>query len=258
MGLMVSSTLGKPLYSCHFQMQLLPRLFSHQQKTLLPVHADLYALNTFSITGLSFFLSFFLFLMLFLLFCLFLFFSLERWRSQSQVIIKIKAQQIQQTALQTKYWNSNFSDWLTHEVHTTTMTPVDLPWRCDWSEVFTHSLDNSSSPDPEAHTDANTSIEQQPDGSGCFLHYGTLLVDKPECDEGTDGIAGETETCHLSHKNAQSCLERSLLFSARFFFIMGAVALLWLDPTGNTVSHLEKVQQDTLIVLLFQLSLLHW
>lgn len=93
MGLMVSSTLGKPLYSCHFQMQLLPHLFGHQQKTLLPVHADLYALNTFSITGLSFFLSFFLFLMLFLLFCLFLFFSLERWRSQSQVIIKIKAQQ---------------------------------------------------------------------------------------------------------------------------------------------------------------------
>lgn len=154
--------------------------------------------------------------MLFLLFRLFLSFFLERRRSQSQVIIKIKAQQIQQTALQTKYWSTNFSDWLTHKVQTTTMTPVDLPWWCDWGEVFTHSLDNSSSPDPETHTDPNTSIKQQPDGSWCFLHYSSLLVDKPECHEGTNGIAGETQAWHLSYKNAHSCLGRSILFLCDF------------------------------------------
>lgn len=190
-------------------------------------------------------------------FSLISFIFLERQRSWSQAIIKIKAQQIQQTALQTKYWSSNFSDWLTHRVHTTTMTPVDLPWWCDWSQVFTHSLDNSSSPDPETHTDPNTSIKKQPDGSRCFLHYATLLVDKPERDKGTDGIAGETEACRLSQKNADSVLERSLLFSVWFFFIMGA-ALLWLDPTGNTLSHLERAQHATLIMLLFRLSLHHW
>lgn len=109
------------------------------------------------------------------------------------------------------------------------MTAAHLPWWCDWSEVFTHGLDNSSTPDPETHTDPNTSIKQQPDGSWRFLHYTTLLVDKPERNEGTNCIAGETEKHRPSYKNADNCLERSLLFSAWFFFIVHAnTALTWL------------------------------
>ena len=211
--------------------------------------------NTFIINSHSYLFFLSLSHSFFLSFSSFFFFHFsERQRSQSQFIIKIKAQQMQQTALQKKYWSSNFSVRFTHKVHMIIMTTVYLPWWCDWSEVFTHGLDNSSTPDPETHTDPNSSIKQQPDGSRCFLHYTTLLIDKPECDKGTNCIAGETEKHCLSYKNAHNCLERSLLFSVRFFFIVRA-ALLWLDPTGNTLSRLERLQQETLITLLFQLSL---
>lgn len=85
------------------------------------VHVDLYASKAFSISlqGDLFVLSLFLSLShsFFLSFSSFFFHFLERRRSWSQVIIKIRAQQMQQTALQTKYQSSNFSDKFTHSSH---------------------------------------------------------------------------------------------------------------------------------------------
>lgn len=104
------------------------------------------------------------------------------------------------------------------------MATVHLPWWCDWSEVFAHGLDNPSTPDPETHTDPNTSVKQQPDRSWCFLHYTTLLVDKPECNKGTNCIAGETEEHHPSYKNF-----RKIALKEVFYFPCGfsLPALTW-------------------------------
>lgn len=92
---------------------------------------------------------------------------LERHRNRSQVIIKVQQNQ-QSTATAVSQ---------TEQRSTSIMTTEHLPWGCDWSEVFTHSLDNSSAPDPETHADPNPSIKQQPDRSWCFLHDTTLFID---------------------------------------------------------------------------------
>lgn len=65
-------------------------------------------------------------------------------------------------------------------------------WR-DWSEVFPHGLDHSSSPNPEPRTNSNSSVKQQPDGSRCFLQDSTLFINQPQSYQRTNGIAGREE-----------------------------------------------------------------
>lgn len=195
-----------------------------------PAHTDLYALNAFGMSSQGYPGFPFFPILSFSPFSLFL----ERWRSRSRVIVKTKSQHIQQTALQT---NGNFS-----QDCMTVRRTVHLPGRRDGSEVFTHGLDNSSAPDPETHADPNAPVEQQPDWGRRFLHDPTLLVDKPERHEGSDGIAGETEKQHPGYRNAGNCLGRSVLFST------------WSDLAP---SRLARPRRSILIELLSQLSLHH-
>lgn len=181
------------------------------------------------------------------------FLFLERRRSRSQVIIKIKAQQKQQTD---KILEQQFPRLVHTQGSYSVTTTARLPWWCDWSEVFTHGLDNSSTPDPETHADPNASIKQQPERSWRLLHDTTLLIDQPERDERTNRIAGKTQKHRLSYKNTGNCLEWDF-FSAWFFSTVHA-ALLWVGLTGKTFSHFWRLQHRTLIVLLFQMSLHHW
>lgn len=60
--------------------------------------------------------------------------------------------------------------------------------RRDGGEVLPHGLDHSSPPHPEARTNSNPSIKQQPDGSRGFLQDRTLFINQPQSHQGPDGI----------------------------------------------------------------------
>lgn len=61
----------------------------------------------------------------------------------------------------------------------------------DWSEVFAHRLNDTSTPNPQSSTDSQAAIEQQPDRCGRFLHHPTLVIYHPQGHQRTNCITAE-------------------------------------------------------------------
>lgn len=72
------------------------------------------------------------------------------------------------------------------------------PGRRDGGEVLPHGLDHSSPPHPEARTNSNPSIKQQPDGGRRFLQDCTLFINEPQSHQGPDGITRRKQNIQVT------------------------------------------------------------
>ena len=78
------------------------------------------------------------------------------------------------------------------------------PGRRDGGEVLPHGLDHSSPPHPEARTDSNPSIKQQPDGSRRFLQDCALFINEAQSHQGPDGITRRKQNIQVTRTNVHT------------------------------------------------------